>query len=84
VPAAPTSMINMYNARQLLEEGVFVPPMEAKAAFGSRPKPTKHEVYRVDARTGTSRKYYVVDSVTQLRPSDWGKVVAVFAHGPEW
>jgi hypothetical protein len=82
VPAAVSSMINMYNAKALLIDGAFVRPEDARAAAGGE-KQTKITLRRTDSR-GAASQYYVIDDPTKLARHDWLKVVAVFAAGPEW
>ena len=82
VPAAVSSMINMFNAKALLIDGAFVRPEDARAAAGGE-KQTKITLRRTDSR-GAASQYYVIDDPTKLARHDWLKVVAVFAAGPEW
>ena len=82
VPAAVSSMINMFNVKALLLDGAFVRPEDARAAAGGE-KQTKITLRRTDSR-GAASQYYVIDDPTKLARHDWLKVVAVFAAGPEW
>ena len=82
VPAAVSSMINMFNAKSLLLDGAFVRPDDARAAAGGE-KAAKITLRRTDSR-GAASQYYVIDDPTKLARHDWLKVVAVFAAGPEW
>lgn len=72
LPSTSTSsLITMYNVTAFLQEGRFVPPAEARAAYGSAPKPTKVVVRRKDSR-GNMCQYYVIDSVELLKKrEDW-------------
>jgi len=83
VPSAPTSIITIYNAKQLLEEGSYVKAEDARLAHGDAEKPTKVSISRRDG-AGRSCKYYIIDNPTLLTGADWLKVVAVFAAGSEW
>lgn len=74
VPSSAASLINMYNAKQFLEGGQWVPPETARAAAGSVEKPAKIEIHRTDSR-GNQCKYYVTDNVNSLQPHDWWVMV---------
>eukprot|EP01138_Halocafeteria_seosinensis_P013350 gb/GECG01013636.1/.p1 GENE.gb/GECG01013636.1/~~gb/GECG01013636.1/.p1 ORF type:complete len:417 (+),score=37.97 gb/GECG01013636.1/:1-1251(+) len=83
VPNSLTSLINLYNIRPLLVEGKFIPPDEARQSAGTGAKPAYITIRREDNR-GVEMLYRVVDNADKLGSSDWNKVVAIFAHGPEW
>ena len=89
-----TSLISLRNVAELLEQGRFVPPAEARAAAvaaavaagGDELRlPRIVDVRRRDATTGVERTFHVIDDVSLLKErADWLRVVAVFAHGPDW
>ena len=60
----------MYNAARFLEGGQWVPPDQARAAYGSNEKPTKITIRRTDTR-GNVCQYYVTDNVESLARHDW-------------
>lgn len=81
VPAAPTSLVNMFNIKELLEKGNFKTREERKAE-GAK-KEDKVVVQHVEE--GWTARYKIVESPEkQMKKEDWGRVVAVFVQGPEW
>ncbi|CAL8108150.1 unnamed protein product [Calicophoron daubneyi] len=81
IPAAPTSLITMYNAREILQELRFVPSQE-KQAEGIR-RENEILIHRQKA-DGRSVPYRVVDQPIKLQPDEWNRVVAVFVQGQTW
>eukprot|EP00761_Pharyngomonas_kirbyi_P011055 gb/GECH01011079.1/.p1 GENE.gb/GECH01011079.1/~~gb/GECH01011079.1/.p1 ORF type:complete len:1561 (+),score=386.09 gb/GECH01011079.1/:1-4683(+) len=80
IPAAPSSLITMYNVKDFLERGVYVTPEEAKKTQSK--KPTEVMVTR---KSGDgARTFKIVDNPTKLSKEDWRKVVAAFATGQLW
>jgi hypothetical protein len=84
VPSSASSIITLFNAKQLLEGGTFVHSDVARAACNGQ-KPQKVEIHRTDAQ-GRDVKYYILDNPALLSREDWllRRVLAVFAAGPEW
>ncbi|KAI8052398.1 RNA pol II accessory factor, Cdc73 family-domain-containing protein [Syncephalis plumigaleata] len=82
VPAAATSLINLYNVKQFLEDKSFVDSRASREQSVSRP--TLVNIERRNENTDTTTIYQVIDSVDKLRPDDWKRVVAVFTTGAEW
>ena len=84
VPSSASSLITLFNAKQLLEGGEYVPSDVARAAANGQ-KPAKVEIHRTDAQ-GRDVKYYILDNPALLSREDWllRRVLAVFAAGPEW
>jgi hypothetical protein len=76
VPNSFTSLLNMNNAKDFLEQGLF----KAGNAQQTRPK------YELLSRAFNGRQvlYKIVDSVKELSPADWQRVVAVFVTGQAW
>lgn len=64
VPAAPSSIINMFNVKRFLEDGVYVDTTTAKAASNG----TKPSKVRVTGKTkdGTKVAFNVIDNVALL------------------
>jgi uncharacterized membrane protein YgcG len=84
VPASASSIITIFNAKSLLEEGKYLPSEEARARHHDAARPAMVTINRVDAQ-GRTCKFYVMDSTDKLKSAgDWLRVVAVFAAGPEW
>ena len=78
VPNAPTALLTLVNAADLLEDNTFVTPAQ-KRQQGA----TKEPVVRVDRTRadGEVESFMLVDDPRQLSNSDWKKVVAVVAQG---
>eukprot|EP00249_Psilotum_nudum_P016057 c25638_g1_i2 orf=215-1624(+) len=81
VPSAFQTMLNTYNAKDFLEDGVYCPP-DQKAKIVLK-KPDLVTIQRKMGRD-TPVKYEVRDKPTVLSPKDWDRVVAVFVLGKEW
>lgn len=77
VPSAAQTLLNMYNAKEFLEDGVYV------AADVKSKKPEVVTFYRKMGRDKPV-KYEVRDKPTALSPKDWERVLAVFVLGKEW
>lgn len=90
IPAAPTSLITMLNAKDLLQDMTFVPSEEKKKQ--GCPRASEILIQRRRDRMQQPRgaelsltvPYRVVDQPLKLTPQDWDRVVAVFVHGPAW
>ncbi|XP_020815527.1 parafibromin [Drosophila serrata] len=80
VPAALTSLINLYNAKQLLQEMRYVSVDQVRK---SGVQPTE-EVVLERLVQGELVRYRVIDNVKRLKPEEWQHVAAVFAMGPQW
>lgn len=75
VPQGRTALVNMFNAKQFLQDGQF----QSKATGA------KKNMEVVDRRNGKHNvRFEVVDNVKNFKPADWKRVVAVFVQGPEW
>lgn len=83
LPAATTSLITLYNVKDLLQDLKFVSVVEKKAQGAKR----DNEVLiqrRKDNGTVTV-PYRVIDNISKLQGhEDWERVVAVFVQGPAW
>ena len=80
IPAANTSLITMYNAKDMLQDLKYI-PTEDKKAQGAR---RDNEILIHRQRNGVSVPYRVIDNPAKLQPVDWERVVAVFVMGPAW
>lgn len=81
IPAATTSLITMYNVRDVLQDLRFMTTEQKRAQGGNR----DNEVLvqrRKDANTTVP--YRVIDNPNKLTAHDWARVVAVFVMGPTW
>jgi parafibromin len=84
VPAAMSAMLNMWNARQFLEQGQYVPSAEAYKARPERGAPVvafRRSAGRAHPPLPT---YHVTDVVPPARSPDWQRVVAVVVQGKPW
>ncbi|KAH7415566.1 hypothetical protein KP509_14G052600 [Ceratopteris richardii] len=77
VPNAAQTLLNMYNAKEFLQDGVYVMPDV---------KNKKPEVLYFYRKMGREKpvKYEVRDKTTALSPKDWDRVLAAFVLGKEW
>eukprot|EP00271_Cylindrocystis_brebissonii_P014152 TRINITY_DN35406_c0_g1_i1.p1 TRINITY_DN35406_c0_g1~~TRINITY_DN35406_c0_g1_i1.p1 ORF type:complete len:528 (+),score=117.08 TRINITY_DN35406_c0_g1_i1:615-2198(+) len=81
VPNAASTLINIFNVKEFLENGLFVKPEEA--AKGITKKPEVVEIYRKFGRDKPVL-YHARDRPTALNKKEWERVVAVFVLGKEW
>ncbi|EDV56132.1 parafibromin [Drosophila erecta] len=82
VPAALTSLITLFNAKELLQEMRYVPVKQARRLLHHSQHPEK--VIVEHRFQGELVSYRVIDNVTRLTPDEWQRVAAVFALGPHW
>ncbi|CAH8834178.1 unnamed protein product [Trichobilharzia szidati] len=81
IPAAPTSLITMYNARDILQDLRFVKSQEKQASGMRRENEILIQRQKSDGRTVP---YRVVDQPNKLLLDEWNRVVAVFVQGQAW
>ncbi|GAA53982.1 parafibromin [Clonorchis sinensis] len=81
IPAAPTSLITMYNARDILQDLCFVTSQEKQAAGVRRENEILIHRQKSDGR---SVPYRIIDQPNKLQPDEWNRVVAVFVQGQAW
>ncbi|CAH8471122.1 unnamed protein product [Heterobilharzia americana] len=81
IPAAPTSLITMYNARDILQDLRFVKSQEKEASGMRRENEILIHRQKSDGRTVP---YRVVDQPNKLLLDEWNRVVAVFVQGQSW
>lgn len=83
VPEALTSMVNMYNVKDFLENGEFLPVDEAKAK-----NPKKPSVITIERKSNIdpskNAKWEIMDDVSKLTPDEWRRVVGVIVTGVNW
>ncbi|XP_072956145.1 protein CDC73 homolog [Typha angustifolia] len=83
VPSASQTLITIYNVKEFLEDGVFVPTdVKMKAMRGVRPECVT--VQKKLSRDRAVAAYEVRDKPSTLKADDWDRVVAVFVLGKEW
>ena len=97
---SPTALVNIFNVKALLQDGVFVPPEEARQQAGGVPElvvtiQTQTSDEKVTARGAPlSRRILVVDSAEAVNrlgtgapgseQDPWNRVIAVFTTGQAW
>ncbi|XP_078430917.1 PLANT HOMOLOGOUS TO PARAFIBROMIN [Wolffia australiana] len=82
VPSAFQTLITIYNVKEFLEDGVFV-PSEVKVR-GGMAKPECVTVQKKLSRDRVMAAYEVRDKPSALKSEDWDRVVCVFVLGKEW
>ncbi|XP_046995367.1 parafibromin [Schistocerca americana] len=81
IPASPTSLITMYNAKDILQDLKYLSTEEKKLQGAKR----DNEVLLQRRKEGaTTVPYRVIDNPQKLTNADWDRVVAVFVMGPSW
>lgn len=83
VPSASQTLITIYNVKEFLEDGVFI-PTEVKAEQMKGVKPDCVTVQKKFSRDRVVAAYEVRDKPSALKKDDWDRVVAVFVLGKEW
>eukprot|EP00668_Euglena_longa_P046341 GGOE01062026.1.p1 GENE.GGOE01062026.1~~GGOE01062026.1.p1 ORF type:complete len:488 (+),score=155.83 GGOE01062026.1:26-1465(+) len=97
VPNAPSSLIDIFNARDFLEEGVWIDPCEKKIQLAQA---FQGKSFREDniiisssklvrptelaALHGKFTQFRVTDSPHRIKPSDWDFVCGCFVLGTTW
>lgn len=81
IPASTTSLITMYNVKDILQDLKFV-TTDQKRAAGC---PRENEVLLQRTKEANiTVPYRIIDNPAKLSPQDWTRVVAVFVMGPAW
>lgn len=81
IPAGSSSLITMYNAKDILQELKFVTTEEKREQGAQR----ENEILIQRRKDGNiTVPYRVIDNPSKLTPQDWNRVVAVFVMGPKW
>ncbi|KAK6631836.1 accessory factor associated with RNA polymerase II [Polyplax serrata] len=81
IPAASTSLITMYNAKDILQDLRYITTDEKKNSGVKR----DNEVLLQRRKDGVlTVPYRVIDNPQKLSNADWDRVVAVFVMGPAW
>lgn len=81
VPSASQTLLNTFNVKEFLEDGVYVSP-EVKVKGMAK----KVDIVFVQRKMGRERPvpYEVRDKVQGLTSKDWERVVAIFVLGKDW
>lgn len=81
IPSATTSLITMYNAKEILQDLKYVTTEEKRQSGEKR----ANEVLLQRRKDSNSTvPYRVIDNPGKLSQTDWDRVVAVFVMGPAW
>ncbi|KAK1390554.1 RNA polymerase II accessory factor [Heracleum sosnowskyi] len=83
VPSASQTLITIYNVKEFLEDGVYI-PTDVKVKQMKGPKPDCVTVQKKFSRDRVVTAYEVRDKPSALKAEDWDRVVAVFVLGKEW
>ncbi|KAJ4969048.1 hypothetical protein NE237_015749 [Protea cynaroides] len=83
VPSAFQTLITIYNVKEFLEDGVFI-PTDVKVKQMKGAKPDCVTVQKKFSRDRVVTAYEVRDKPSTLKAEDWDRVVAVFVLGKEW
>lgn len=84
IPAARTSLIQMVNVLDILQELKFVTTDEKKKKLDNQNLYKDSELIMHRRDDGSTIQFKVVDNVNKMQPHDWDRVVAVFAQGAQW
>ncbi|GAA0186632.1 hypothetical protein Leryth_021550 [Lithospermum erythrorhizon] len=83
VPSASSTLITIYNVKEFLEDGVFI-PTDVKVKQMRAVKPDCVTVQKKFSRDRVVTAYEVRDKPSSLKADDWDRVVAVFVLGKDW
>lgn len=84
VPSASQTLITIYNVKEFLEDGVFVPTdVKMKQMKGAKPECVT-VLKKFSSRDRVVTAYEVRDKPSTFKAEEWGRVVAVFVLGKEW
>lgn len=81
IPSTTSSLINMFNAKEILQDLKFVSADEKKSQGYQRENELL--IQRRKSKDQTV-PYRVIDNANKLTAQDWSRVVAVFVMGPAW
>lgn len=81
IPAASTSLITMYNAREILHDLKFISTDEKKSQGCKR---ENELLIQRQKENHVTAPYRIVDNPLKLTTEEWDRVVAVFVQGAAW
>ena len=89
MPSASQTLITIYNVKEFLEDGLFVPSEERmRATKGGKPESVTVQKKLIRAEragaAGGAVSFEVRDKPASLKSDDWRRVVGVFVLGKEW
>uniref|UniRef100_A0A7S3Y6H8 Cell division control protein 73 C-terminal domain-containing protein n=1 Tax=Heterosigma akashiwo TaxID=2829 RepID=A0A7S3Y6H8_HETAK len=78
-------MMSLFNAKEFMQDGSFVPSQEKRRAGAAKPARVVVERARPPGAPGEGNwTFEVVDNAARLKPRDWDRVVAVVVQGAAW
>lgn len=81
IPAAASSLITMFNARDILQDLKYVTTEEKRSAGA---KKESEILLQRRKEASVTVPYRVVECPQKLNNAEWERVVAVFVAGPAW
>ncbi|XP_046844194.1 parafibromin-like [Xenia sp. Carnegie-2017] len=88
IPAGATSLISLFNCKDLLQDFRFVSSNDKKQGGARKENEVLIQRRKETVVNGTAGNvtvpYRVIDNTQRLQPNDWNRVVAVFVQGPAW
>nr|XP_002120818.2 parafibromin isoform X1 [Ciona intestinalis] len=82
IPASTTSLITLYNAKDILQDLKFVSTEQKKCGGARR---DNEVLIQRRKNADTTVPYRVIDNISKLQShDDWDRVVGVFVQGPAW
>jgi len=81
IPAAPKSLITMFNAKEILQDLKFVTTEDKRAGGAKRENDV---LIQRRKEGGLTVPYRVLDNPGRLNNAEWDRVVAVFVMGQAW
>ena len=81
IPAAPKSLITMFNVKEILQDLKFVSTEEKRAAGTKRENDV---LIQRRKEGGLTVPYRVLDNPGRLNNAEWDRVVGVFVMGQAW
>ena len=81
IPAAPKSLISMYNVKDLFQDFKFISTEDKRVGGAKRENDV---LIQRKKEGGLTVPYRVLDNPTRLTNVEWDRVVAVFVMGQAW
>jgi len=81
IPAAPKSLVTMFNAKEILQDLKYVSTEEKRAGGAKRENDV---LIQRRKEGGLTVPYRVLDNPGRLTNAEWDRVVAVFVMGQAW
>ncbi|UMM25906.1 hypothetical protein L5515_005531 [Caenorhabditis briggsae] len=80
VPSAMNTMVNLYNARDILQNFQFVSVEQRRKETNKKPQ----DLAIQRQKNGTTYNIRVIDQAEKLGSDDWDRVIGVFVMGVGW